>query len=800
MTEPVPDLTALLEEASEAHQRGALEQAETRYRELLALAPQHAVATQLLGVLRNQVGDFEGAAVLLKAALRLNPRSAMAHLNLGLALWNLGRTEEALVHHQYALVFKPDNPEALLNRSLILQELERPEEALAGFDRFLALQPDHPLALLHRAIALKDLLRLEPAIAAFDRVLARHPATAEALANRGITLQRAGRHREALADLDRALDLEPERLDALVNRATALHHIQRNPEALESLAKALRLRPDFPEALVNQGLVFLDLNQPREALERFDRVLRLEHDLTEAILMRGKALQVLHRPEEAEAGFREALASAERAEASHPDQALAFPHRAHALLELHRPQEALQSLDQVLARNPVQVDAMLSRATTLSLLNRHAEAYEAYAQVLAIDPANNLALSGRVFALDYLPETTIQDHQAERRTFYQAQAATLPAPIRDHRNDRDPGRPLRIGYVSADFCFHSAALCFGPVLRRHDRSHFQVVGYSGVLIEDAWTEGFRQGAALWRSTCGVSDDDLAAMIQADGIDILVDLSGHSKGNRLLTFARKPAPIQVTAWGHGGGTGLPMVDYQFADPVLFPPAERGLFAETCLDLPCAITFEAPSDAPAVGPLPALANGFLTFGSLNRFLKNTPEMLDLWARILVAVPGSRLLLKDRALHDSVTRAQILAAFAAHGVGPDRLSLLGHTSQRDHLDTYNQVDVVLDPFPMNGGITTWEALWMGPPVLAALGEKPGSRLSAAILVALGLEDWVAPTAEAYLALAVAKAGDLEGLARHRRDSRARILGSAAGDPVRYTRAVEAAYRAMWLRWLAQ
>jgi predicted O-linked N-acetylglucosamine transferase (SPINDLY family) len=292
----------------------------------------------------------------------------------------------------------------------------------------------------------------------------------------------------------------------------------------------------------------------------------------------------------------------------------------------------------------------------------------------------------------------------------------------------------------------------------------------------------------------MTDAVLSAKIAADGIDILVDLSGHSAGNRLLTFARKPAPVQVTAWGYATGTGLPTIDYFFSDPVATPAAVRPLFAETVYDLPCFLTFAPPPDAPPVSEAPVQRRGFITFGCLNGFHKVSKSNLELWAQILQAVAHSRLLLKDIALAAPSNQALVKQTMAKYGIDPERIELRGGSSHRDHLAAYGDVDIALDPFPYNGGITTWEALWMGVPVVSKLGNSSSGRSGGAILSALGLRDWVVSEAPDYLVLAAAKAAHIDELARFRREIRAVISSSAAGNPALYTRAVETAYLTMW------
>lgn len=496
--------------------------------------------------------------------------------------------------------------------------------------------------------------------------------------------------------------------------------------------------------------------------------------------------------------YQEAVRLISEALSVNPRSAMAHLNLGIALGKLGRYPEALNHYRFSLQLNPDVADTYMNRAVALHALQRHGEALADYDRALALKPDFALAHSNKIFVLDFIPRFGFEEHQAERRRYFEMQARDLLPAAQDYPNPRDPDRRLVLGYVSADFRRHSAATCFGPILRRHDRTRFQVNLYSGVLSEDDWTEEFRQSADVWRPTTNLSDAELADLIRRDGVDILVDLSGHTEGNRLLVFARKPAPVQVTAWGHGGGTGLPTIDYQFTDPVHTPDWARHLFAEASYDLPCCITFESTPTAPLVTLLPALTQGHLTFGSINRLIKMTPAVQALWARILQNVPGSRLLLKDASLDDPSHRERLRASFLQLGIDGPRLELRGFTSHEDHLATCGEVDIMLDSFPQNGGITTWESLWMGVPLVVLAGNKPPSRISAAILHALGLDEWIAGDEEDYLHRAVSNASNLDALARFRQGIRARIESSAAGNPELYTRRVEDGYRMMWKNWL--
>ncbi|MEY9427820.1 putative O-linked N-acetylglucosamine transferase (SPINDLY family) [Bradyrhizobium ottawaense] len=296
------------------------------------------------------------------------------------------------------------------------------------------------------------------------------------------------------------------------------------------------------------------------------------------------------------------------------------------------------------------------------------------------------------------------------------------------------------------------------------------------------------------------EDRLTAEIRADGIDILIDLSGHTRGNRLGVFARKPAPIQVHGWGHGTGTGLPTIDYLFSDPVAIPFEVRHLFAETVVDLPCFVTLASlPTEIPRA-PTPAISNGFVTFGVFNRISKISDEAAQVWSRILERVPGSRLLIKDVALDDQLVRENLLARFEACGLPAERVDLLGATLRSEHLASFNRVDICLDPFPQNGGVSTWEALQMGVPVVAKLGNSLPSRAAGSILTALGLPDWVTDSHEAYIEIATSRGSEISELDRLRRELPDKIRAAAASNPVAYGRAVDDAYRAMWRRYCSE
>lgn len=475
---------------------------------------------------------------------------------------------------------------------------------------------------------------------------------------------------------------------------------------------------------------------------------------------------------------------------------------------------------------PSDPDLLANLGEIYRRLNRLEDSEQCCRRALELRPDHAGTHSNLILTIDLQDHRSIAEQQQERHRWYEQHGRRYVELIQPHENSPDPERRLRLGYVSADFVGHSAYVVFSPVIRRHDTAAFEVVCYSGVEREDQNTDRLRRAVHLWRSTRDMTDEELARQIRRDGIDILVDLSGHSSGNRLLVFARKPAPVQVTAWGYATGTGIPEIDYFLADPVLVPVADRALFAEELVDLPCSICYEAPDHAPEVSSLPALDGRLFTFGCLNRIEKISDRALALWSRVLSRVPEARLLIKTRRLDDAEARDHLLGRLEKQGIvrrramprdsaklsaklhslwerhlafGTPRneVVLLGGSSHEEHLRTFHEVDLALDPFPHGGGVSSAEAMWMGVPVVTLSGSTIPGRLGASMLAATGMQDWIARSEDDYVRIAVEAARDLPRLARMRSELRRRIAESAFGDPERYAQSVEAAYRSMWRRW---
>ncbi len=367
-----------------------------------------------------------------------------------------------------------------------------------------------------------------------------------------------------------------------------------------------------------------------------------------------------------------------------------------------------------------------------------------------------------------------------------------------HDNAADPDRRLRIGYISPDFRTHSVAYFFGPLLDGHDRQNVEVYGYGSVAFPDRMTERLKRKFDHYRNVRGLRDEAVARIIEQDRIDILVELAGHSDGNRLLVLARKPAPIQVTYLGYPDTTGMQAVDYRLTDSLADSPQSQRFHTEELVFLPDGFLCYRPADfAPHVASLPAIRKGYITFGSFNNSCKINPLIIALWAQILNAQPGSRLLLKFRAGDDRQVRDDYFRRFERLGIPRDRLDICGFKSAVEHLQLYGEVDIALDTYPYNGTTTTCDALWMGVPVISLVGECHVSRVGLSILTRVGLEFFAASTQQEYIARAASLAAKPHALAKIRASMRQRMLAGKMCDANGFARSVEAAYRKMWQRW---
>ncbi len=569
----------------------------------------------------------------------------------------------------------------------------------------------------------------------------------------GAAYMMTGRSVDARGPVLNAVALLPNDAVAHYNLGALLQDINCLPEAEAAYRRTLELDPNYANAHNNLGVLLYKTSRLHEAEGAYRRALQIKPDYVEAYNNLGNALMVQGRLNEAEASYRRALQIK-------PDFAEAHNNLGNALMAQGRLDEAEASFRRALQIKP-------------DYVNAH---------------------SNLIFISDFSASEDAASLEAKRKAWGERHAAPL-FQERAFSNTLDPERRLRIGYVSADFREHSAARSFEGILLHLDRQQYDIYAYSNNTYEDAFTQRFKQNVIGWRNIAGLSDDEVTDLIRQDQIDILVDLSGHTAGNRLLVFARKPAPIQIN---HAIGTGVKAIDVFFTDAVMVPPEEQSLYTETVRYLPCALCYSSDADLPPVNALPALQQPTITLGSFNRLCKVTDATIALWSRVLQAIPDSRLILKTGELDDETTRARLTERLVRAGIDTDRIELKGKTNWAMHMAAFNDIDIALDPFPQGGGITALEGLLMGIPVITLRFPTITGRCSASILTTLGMTDWIAETEDAYVALAVSKARDKGALATLRSTLRERIKGSVLGDVKAYVKSFEAEYRELWRAWV--
>jgi predicted O-linked N-acetylglucosamine transferase (SPINDLY family) len=681
--------------------------------------------------------------------------------------------------------------EAALLRAVRVHQEGDLDLAHSMYSRLLRDNPDHAHALHYLGLIAYQRGRDEEAAALIRRAIAADGTVAEFHINLGNTLNRLGRPEEAGEAFRKAVSLRPDSAPALYGMGLMQLRQGRGPDALESFRRALAARPDFPEAHFQAGRLLGAMGRAAEAAPHLEQFLRTRPEDPDAWSELG-GLQL-------QAGLAaEAVRSYRRAMAVKGESAELLNNLGTALAETGELGEAESCFRRALEKKPGFAVAHGNLANALKDQSRAEEAQAEYRAALALSPDFADAHSNLLLSLNYARDVGRDALLRQARQFNELAARIAPAPARRAPRDPEPGRRLRLAYLSPDLRRHAVGHFIEPVLAAHDRRRFEVVCYNDAPADDEVSERLRELADRWIPVRGLDHEALGRRIGEDGIDVLVELAGHTRDNRLLCLAREPAPVQVSYLGFPGTTGLDAIGFRVSDWHADPAGTEGWSSERLLRLPHSyFCYRPPGDAPAPAPPPVLRNGFVTFGSFNNLAKVSPQALELWAGVLRAVPGSRLYLKAKALADAATRERLLAGLGALGIEAGRV-LLQHWTPRgaDHLAAYHRVDIALDTTPYNGATTTCEALWMGVPVVSLAGATHAGRMGLSILSACGLAE-LAPAASGAFAAACGRlAADPARLGQLRAGMRERLRASALLDEAGFTRDLEAAYRDAWVQ----
>lgn len=743
-----------IQEALILHQRGQLAEAETIYRNILISSPENFDALHLLGLIAYQASEPAKAEELIGKAIQVNASHPASHSNRGLALRSLERFEDALASYDRAIALMPHYAAAHYNRGNVLQDLKRFEEALESYDRAIAIKPDH----------------------------------AEAHFSRGNALHELGRFMEALASHDRAIAVRSDYAEAYFNRGNALHDLKRLEEALASHDRAIALRPEYAEAHSNRGNTLRELKRLDDAVTSYDRAIAIDPGCVAAYANRGVALQELQR-------FDEALASYDRAIVLRPAYAEAWYNRGNTLEELKRLDEALESHNHAIALRSDFAEAVSKAIKTRQLACDWHRAESDIAQLRAM-VADDLPVDP--FLLRIADATPAEQLKCAQR-FTRDQAVPREAVFAHHRRVDDG--VIKVGYLSSDFRDHSVGNLMVELIERHDRRRFVIFGYS---LEDddggPMRQRLRSAFDGFVELGALSDSEAAGKIHEDSIDVLVDLNGFTRGQRLGILARRPAPVQASYLSYNGTGGHRFTDYLIADPVSVPMDLQEFYTEKIVHLPdCYLPWNGTRKL--TGPLPSRSDyglpeeGFV-FGCFSVSYKITAPVFDVWMSLLRRVPQSVLwLVADNPLMVANLRREA----GVRGVTEGRLVFAPKVPFTDYLARFGRADLFLDTTPCSACTVASDALWNGLPIVTLLGRTFQGRHASSLLRAADLPELIATSGEDYETLAFRLATEPAFLDEVREKLGQNRATAPLFDSAAHARHIEAAYRQMQAAWRA-
>lgn len=726
-----------------------------RLRKAVKLAPANAQAHAELGIALQSAGDLKAAVASQRRALELDPRLVRLHPIMAPALLAIGQAEAAQVSYRHALALDPANPKLHHGLGQTLRTLGQFSAAADSYRQSLALRPDDVDALLGLGAAQHGLGEFEVAAAHFRSAATLAPDSVDSHLNLGNTLVAQGQFNQAAEVYTTLLQLRPDHYDAHFNLALC-HEREGRPEAaLASYRHALDARPGDLAAKRSIGSSLQRLGRHHDAVAWREQVLEQHAD---DVYSYNDLAQSLHQTDQIAAAVELLL----RAAARFPDSAAI--------------ETQLASLDMSVGAR----DAALAH----------------YRRAYLLEPLPSV-LSNVLFALSHCsndPHELFSAHLGFARNF-EAPWLTSRQP---HANEPDPARVIKVGFVSADLHNHAVATFLEPIfsLLAHS-TELSLYVYSNGNVADDVTARFKSLIPHWRTIALVGDDGAERLIRQDQIDILIDLSGHSGGNRLPLFARKPAPVQASWIGYAGTTGLASMDYYISDGFHLPEGRYDdQFTEQIVRLPLSAPFMPAPGAPPVAPLPALSNGYLTFGTFNRADKLSRSVIAQWALLLRAIPDARLMVGGLR---KGAEGNVMGWFEDEGIARERLLLQPRGTLLDYLTLHDQVDICLSPFPYTGSTTVCHALWMGVPTLTSTGPTNPSHSAVCYMAHLGLSSFVADDDDNFVRLGVFLSQNLAALAELRGSMRARFTASVVGHPEVAAAGLERSLRMMWERWCA-
>ncbi len=727
--------------AFESQKAGQLRQAAEGYRDILRVDASHPDALHLLGLIESNQGNHQQAVALVRQAVEVAPANPTILSNFGVVLRHAGQITDAIEAYRRSLALDPANADAHFNLGKSLKLSGDRAQAEVSFRTAISLAPQKAAAWLS-LIALYSDRDPVAALSIATQALGFCPNNADLWMNLGALHRKAGRIEEAVTHYRRAVELSPRKVDALSRLASTLISKQDIEEGQKFLALAQAIEPESVHVLNSLGLLHNTLGNSTAAIQVYRRAIEL-----------------------------------------HPSYGTAHSNLSSALRKLGLVSESLECVRRGIELEPDNIESKVIEGGALMLLGELQGAEASFVAAINAKGGYRDAHDSLLMCRHYQPEYTAADNLLAHREWDNRYGQAL-LNSRSFSLEQTTNRPLRVGFVSADLGAHPVGYFTLRMFEALDSQELETYVYSDRIGEDPVSQRIAKAVDHWSLTAALGDDALYQKIVSDKIDILFDLAGHTAHNRLLVFARRAAPVQITWAGYVGTTGLSTMDYLLADRHHVPPQADEFYTENVLRMPESyITYCPPDDVPQVGPLPAIRNGFVTFAAMCNPAKVNSEVLELWSKILRSAPGSRLLLSYSGWPDPASRQRVLLGLG-DSISHDRIDFDYQVGPAGLMSLYNEVDIALDTFPYSGGLTTLEALWMGVPTVTWPGERFAGRHSLSHMSTVGLSDWVCSDKSSYVDTALDKASDLQNLAQLRKGLRNQVEASPLCDGISFAR----------------
>jgi len=715
----------------------------------------------------HQEGKVADAEEIYRTIIEIDPEHAEATFYLGNLALEIGCLNEGLALLKRAITL---NPTTESYRQTYMEWIKRIDDSsMMSHDVILeqqdSLQPQQINTIESEQPTEEEIKTMQQIFISQDyqqsklfaeNLLDKYPRSGMAFNLLGVANRYCGDSQKALELLQKALQLLPSDYAILYNLGVAYQDVFNSQKAIECFQNTIRLNPDFIQAYNNLGTVFLELQDYESAIIVLNKLLTIKPDYYQGLCNLGIAYKN-------QGDLHQSIKILQRALELVPDSAALLNNLGNALIDLGN------------------FDAAI-------------ECYQKSIQLLPDGDGN----ANLLFALNYHPDMSALEIFEHYKHYNEQKGNPIKQKARHYPNSKIKTRKLKIGYVSPDFKMHPVRLFLEPLLANHDKSQFEVYAYAQIFKEDIITHRYQQYADHWRITTGLSDDDLAALIQKDGIDILIDVAGHTAGNRLQVFARKPAPVSVSWLGFGYTTGLSAIDYYLTDEISAPHGSESLFSEQPWRVATPSYVYRPAEGMGeVNELPAIQKGYITFGTLSRSIRVNHRTIKVWADVLKKVENSKLLIDSKNYADSEMVEKLYENFQQYGIGKERLEIGYHSPP---WDVVRKIDIGLDCFPHNSGTTLFEMLYMGLPYVTLADRISVGRLGSSILTGLNRKEWITYTEEEYINKLVALASDKATLANIRANLRNQMTHSPLMDEQGFARKVENAYREMFEKWCDQ